>query len=162
MKSLARGSTEARNKFALCAVGTPENLGQSLHSSTDDPSHKATTMLPPTAPEHLLLLGHLFRLLVPLPLRGDFSSSLQPCRACPQHPLVTLAPCAVNLLPVAPEGPPVHPYSLCLHHFLGGSRPLYYLCLYYCPLLSPSQGHPFPPHVSPTTAKTLFGFLPDF
>ena len=83
MKSLARGSTEARNKFALCAVGTPENLGQSLHSSTDDPSHKATTMLPPTAPEHLLLLGHLFRLLVPLPLRGDFSSSLQPCRACP-------------------------------------------------------------------------------
>lgn len=150
MKPLARGSTEARNKFALCAVGTPENLGQSLNSSTGDASHKATTTLPPTAPEHLLPLGHLFQLLVPLPLRGDFSSSLRPRRACPQQLLVTLVACAMNLLPVAPSLFPV------LALFPPGALGLCIICVFIIvPLLNPSQRHPLLPNESPTTAKTL-------
>ena len=92
----------------------------------------------------LMCLGHLFWLLVPLPLREDFSSSLQPCRARPQHPLVTLTPCAMNLLPVAPEGPPVHPYSLCLHRFLWGlSASVLFVSLLLSPYSVPLKDTPF-------------------
>ena len=136
-------------------MGTPENLGQSLNSSTGDASHKATTTLLPIAPEHLLPLSHLFQLLVPLPLRGDFSSSLRPRRAHPQHPLVTLIPCALNLLPVAPSRSTLHSCSLCLHCFLQGLLASVLFMSIIVPLLNPSQRHPLPPNVSPTTAKTL-------
>ena len=160
MKSLARGSAEARNKLGLCAAGTPENLGQSLNSSTGDASHKATTTLPPTAPEHLLPLGHLFQLLVPLPLRGDLSSSLRPRRAHPQHPLLTLIPCALNLLPVAPSRSTLHSCSLCLHCFLQGLLASV-LFVYYCPPTQSLSKTPPPTKCKPHNSKN-FGSLPNF
>ena len=138
VQSLARGSAEARNKFVLCAVVTSEDFSQRPNSSPGNPSCNPRTTLPSSAPEHLLMPGHFFQWLVPPPLRGDFSSSLGPLgprTTHPQHPLVTLAPWALNFLPVPLAGqacalPPIpSACAVCSR----SSQPLCYWCLYYTP-----------------------------